>query len=84
MIEASSGKVYANIWPAKSEMPFRVLFAAAILMFLLASLVSYVLAYFIFEDIEMSLLSAEGIKLVLYFIAAIPLILAAYYVAKKV
>lgn len=84
LVEASSGKVYANIWPAKSEMPFRILFGAAILLFFLASLTSYAIAYIIFQDIELSLMSAEGIKLVLYFVAAIPLVMAAYYVAKKV
>ena len=84
LVEASSGKVYANIWPAKSETPFRLLFGAAILLFFLASMASYAIAYLIFQDIEVSLMSAEGIKLVLYFVAAIPLVMAAYYVAKKV
>jgi len=84
MIEASSGMVYANLWPAKSEMPFRILFGAAILIFLLASIVSYAVAFMMFKNYESGLMGAEGIKLVLYFVAAIPLVMAAYYVAKKV
>jgi len=75
---------YYNFKGQQSEMPFRILFGAAILLFFLASLTSYAIAYIIFQDIELSLMSAEGIKLVLYFIAAIPLVMAAYYVAKKV
>lgn len=85
LIEASSGKVYANIWPAKSEMPFKILFAAAILIFLFASIMSYALSYLIDTNIsEVSLIRAEGIKIVLYLIATVPLVIAAYYVAKKV
>lgn len=85
MVEASSGKVYANIWPSKSEMPFRILFAAAILIFFLASIVSYGIAFMIDGELsETTLLMGEGFKLLLYFIAAVPLIAAAYYVAKKV
>lgn len=85
MVEASSGKVYANIWPSKSEMPFRILFAAAILIFLLASIASYGIAFMIESEIsETTLIMGEMLKLGFYFIAAIPLIAAAYYVAKKV
>ena len=85
MVEASSGKVYANIWPSKSEMPFRILFGAAILIFLLASIVSYGIAFMVDGDIsESTLIVGEGFKLILYFLAAVPLIAAAYYVAKKV
>ncbi|MEO8663964.1 MAG: hypothetical protein ABI462_00595 [Ignavibacteria bacterium] len=85
LIEASSGKVYANLWPAKSETPFRILFAAAILIFALASIFSFALSFFVNGDLsESGLLAGEGIKIGAYFLAAIPLIAAAYYVAKKV
>lgn len=85
LVEASSGKVYANIWPAKSETPFKILFAAAILIFALASILSFTVAVMISDgSIEGTLLLGEGIKIVTYSLAAIPLIGAAYFVAKKV
>jgi DNA-directed RNA polymerase subunit RPC12/RpoP len=85
IVEASSGKVYANIWPAKSEMPFRAMFAAALIVFALASLLSFVISYFLAgKSFEGVLLLGEGIKLVLYLIAAIPLAAMAYMIAKKV
>ncbi len=85
LVEASSGKVYANIWPAKSETPFKILFAAAILIFALASILSFALAFMIEGELsESSLLMGEGIKIGAYFLAAIPLVGAAYFVAKKV
>lgn len=85
IVEASSGKVYANIWPSKSEMPFRIMFAAALVVFALASIISYALSYFIARSsYEGVLLLGEGIKLVIYAIAAIPLAAMAYMIAKKV
>lgn len=85
LVEASSGKVYANIWPAKSETPFKIFFGAAILIFALASILSFALAFIINGELsESSLLMGEGIKIVAYFLAAIPLIAGAYFVAKKV
>ncbi len=85
LVEASSGKVYANLWPAKSEAPFKILFGAAIFIFGLASLCSFGLAFFISGGMsEKGLLMGEGIKIVAYILAAIPLIAGAYYVAKKV
>jgi len=85
LVEASSGKVYANIWPAKSEMPFKVIFGAAILIFGLASIISFVISYiFSSSSIEGALVLGEGIKIIIYIIAAVPLIFLAYLVAKKV
>lgn len=85
LVEASSGKVYANIWPAKSEAPFRILFAAAILIFGLASILSFAAAILIDGELsDSSLMLGEGIKVVAYGLAAIPLIAGAYFVAKKV
>ena len=43
MVEASSGKVYANMWRAKSETPFRMLFVGSVLAFFAASILSYVI-----------------------------------------
>lgn len=85
IVEASSGKVYANIWPVKSEMPFRILFGAAIVIFGLASILSFVISFFIEGGFsEGALILGEGIKIFIYLIAAIPLIAIAYMIAKKV
>jgi len=84
LVEASSGKVYANIWPAKSEIPFKVLFGAAIFIFGLASILSFVVAYMISDSIEGVLLLGEGIKIIAYAAAAVPLTAMAYWIAKKV
>ena len=85
IVEALSGKVYANLWPVKSEMPFRIMFAAAIVIYSLASILSFALAYaFSGKSFEGVLLLGEGIKLILYAVASIPLIAMAYFVAKKV
>jgi DNA-directed RNA polymerase subunit RPC12/RpoP len=83
MVEASSGKVYANIWPAKKEAPFRMMFAASIIFFVLASILSFVIGIFIAEDVE-GLFYGEMIKIPAYILTAIPLIIVSYYIAKKV
>ncbi len=83
MVEASSGKVYANIWPAKKEAPFRMMFAASILLFGLASVVSFILGIFISEGAE-GLAMGEIIKIPAYLVTAVPLIIISYYIAKKV
>jgi len=85
LVEASSGKVYANMYPVKSEVPFRVLFALSIIVFLGVSLVSGVAAYLIEggrggNDI---LVDYEIIKILGYGMAAVPLVIIAYFVAKK-
>lgn len=84
LIEASSGKVYANLWPAKSETPFKVLFGAAIFIFAIASILSYVVAYMFSDSMEGILLLGEGIKIIAYAAAAVPLTAMAYWIAKKV
>ena len=83
MVEASSGKVYANLWPAKKETPFRMLFAGSILLFALASLVSFVIGLAVSTD-ESGLAMGEVIKIPAYILTAIPLIIISYYIAKKV
>lgn len=85
LVEASSGKVYANIWPAKSEAPFKILFGLSIFAFFVASLASYAIGYFVTGDSMVEAVAAgEGIKVVSYFLISIPLIFIAYHIAKKV
>lgn len=84
LVEASSGKVYANVWPAKSEAPFKVMFGIGIFVFLLMSIISFAIGFMIEKKATMALMSGEMIKLPLYGLAAIPLIIIAYYIAKKV
>jgi DNA-directed RNA polymerase subunit RPC12/RpoP len=82
LVEASSGQVYANIYPAKSEAPFRVLFAMSIAGFIVASILSYAVAYMI-GDSDV-LINGEIIKIFAYGLLSIPLIIMAYVIAKKV
>jgi hypothetical protein len=72
--------VYANLWPAKSEAPFRIVFALCIVAFFLISVLALVLGGM---DREF-LLTVEFVKIVGYGLASIPLILIAYFIAKKV
>jgi DNA-directed RNA polymerase subunit RPC12/RpoP len=80
LIEASSGKVYANLWPAKSEAPFRIVFALSIIAFFIISILAFILGT---TDKDF-LLTVEFIKILGYGLAAVPLILIAYFIAKKV
>ncbi|CAN5547657.1 hypothetical protein BH10BAC5_BH10BAC5_08960 [soil metagenome] len=85
IVEASSGMVYANLWPAKSEAPFRAVFGLAIFAFFAASLISYFIGYTLSSNGGMEgMYMGEPIKIVLYLIASVPLILIAYFIAKKV
>jgi hypothetical protein len=84
LVEASSGMVYANVWPAKSEAPFRVMFGVGIFVFLLMSVISFVIGMMFERSTAAILLTGEMIKLPLYGLAAIPLIIIAYFIAKKV
>ncbi|MCX6161779.1 MAG: hypothetical protein NTV87_10680 [Ignavibacteriae bacterium] len=84
MIEASSGAVYANIWPVKSEMPFKLLFALSIVTFFCVSMFSFFVAYLLGGNASQELVIGEMIKAVSYGAASIPLVLIAYFVAKKV
>lgn len=80
LVEASSGKVYANLWPAKSEAPFRIVFGLSIFAFLLISIIAFSLGTM---DREF-LMTVEFVKIFGYGLAAIPLILISYFIAKKV
>ena len=84
LVEASSGQVYANVYPAKSEAPFRVLFAMSITAFILAGIVSYVLGFVLTGEFEEAVIAAEIFKIISYTIIAVPLIIMAYIIAKKV
>lgn len=84
MVEASSGMVYANIWPAKSEVPFRMLFGLSIVTFLAVSILSFAIGFAIGGREYNPLLLGEIIKVFGYGAASVPLIILAYFVAKKV
>lgn len=84
MVEASSGMVYANVWPAKSEAPFRIMFAVSIVVFFIISILSLVLAYAIGGKGGGVVVTDFGIKIFLYALASIPLIIMAFLIAKKV
>ena len=85
MVEASSGMVYANIWPTKSEVPFRMLAGLSIFTFLIVSILSFVIAFAMGGKASSnSLMVGEIIKIFGYGAASVPLIIIAYFVAKKV
>lgn len=84
LVEASSGKVYANVWPTKSEAPFKIVFGAGIAVFFFMSIISFILGFMFERKALMALASGEMIKVPLYIVAAVPLIIIAYFIAKKV
>jgi DNA-directed RNA polymerase subunit RPC12/RpoP len=85
LVEASSGQVYSNIYPAKSEAPFKVLFAMGIVAFILTSVVCYVAGFVLNSgDMVEALLTAEVFKIFAYGLVSVPLIVMAYVIAKKV
>ena len=84
LVEASSGQVYSNIYPAKSEAPFRILFALSIVAFVLTSIICYVLGFVLNSGAEEALLTAEFFKIFAYGLVSVPLIIMAYVIAKKV
>lgn len=83
LVEASSGQVYANIFPAKSEAPFRVLFVMAVSAFIVTSIICFAIGFMIEPD-ESALITGELLKIFAYFLVSIPLIVMAYFIAKKV
>ncbi len=84
LVEASSGQVYSNIYPAKSEAPFRILFALSIVGFVITSIICYVLGFVLNSSAEEALLTAEFFKIFAYGLVSVPLIIMAYVIAKKV
>ncbi|HMT13093.1 MAG TPA: hypothetical protein PKA39_15905, partial [Ignavibacteria bacterium] len=84
LVEASSGQVYSNIYPAKSEAPFRILFGLSIAAFVITSIVCYVIGFVLNSSTEEALLTAEFFKIFAYGLVSVPLIVMAYVIAKKV
>lgn len=84
LVEASSGQVYANIYPAKSEAPFRILFGLSIAAFIITSILCFVIGYAISGHADDALIVGEGLKIIAYGLISVPLIILAYFVAKKV
>ena len=66
VVDAATGKVFANVYPAKSDAPFKTiaLIAAGVFLF------------------EGMIFQGFGMKLIVYLISAVPLIIAADYVAE--
>lgn len=79
MVEASSGMVYANVWPQKKEAPFYALFVVSIIAYFLMTVVSYALL-----EKGDSIFIADIIKIFTYGFISIPLLIIAYFIAKKV
>jgi len=68
LIDGSTGSVMASIFPAKAEAPFYLLFAVGLALFLLEGLA----------------ITDPFLKFFVYGLTAIPLVLIAYWVARKV
>jgi hypothetical protein len=84
LVESSSGQVYSNIYPAKSEAPFRILFGLSMTAFILASIICFVIGFAVSGDATEAMIIGEGIKIAAYGLISLPLIIMAYFVAKKV
>jgi hypothetical protein len=77
--------VYSNIYPAKSEAPFKIIFGLSIVSFIVTSIICYVLGYVLnSSNLEEALLTAEFFKIFAYGLVSMPLIAMAYMIAKKV
>ena len=83
LVEASSGMVYANMWPAKKETPFRLMFAASIIAFVVVSLIALGIGS-VAHGRGNFFVTVTTVKIIGYIIASVPLIIMAYLVAKKV
>jgi hypothetical protein len=68
LVDASTGAVMAAVFPEKAESPYFLVAALGLLLFTLEGLA----------------ISNPAVKLVAYFFTAIPLLLLAYWVARKV
>lgn len=83
IVEASSGKVYANLWPAKKEAPFKIMFAVSIVAFIIITLIAEGVGTMSHGKGEFFAI-ATVIKMIGYIIVSIPLMIMAYLIAKKV
>lgn len=83
VVEASSGQVYANIYPAKSEAPFKIVFGVSIAAFVITTILCYIVGFVLSHGRE-GFLNAEVFKIFAYALVSVPLIAMAYFIAKKV
>jgi DNA-directed RNA polymerase subunit RPC12/RpoP len=85
MVEASSGLVYSNVYPAKSEAPFKILFGLSIAAFIVTSIICYIAGFALnTNDMTEALLTAEVFKIFGFGLVSVPFIVMAYFIAKKV
>jgi DNA-directed RNA polymerase subunit RPC12/RpoP len=83
LVEASSGSVLANIYPAKKEAPFRVLFTMSIAGYVVTSIICFIIAFAVSSESE-AFVTGEILKIFAYGLVSLPLIVMAYIIAKKV
>jgi DNA-directed RNA polymerase subunit RPC12/RpoP len=83
VVEASSGQVYANLYPAKSEAPFKILFGVSIAAFIVTTILCYIIG-FVLDHGRGGFVNAELFKAFAYGLVSVPLVVMAYYIAKKV
>jgi len=83
IVEASSGEVYSNVYPAKKEAPFKVLFAMSIAAFVVTTIICYIVG-FVLDHGRGGFVNAELFKVIAYGLVSIPLVVMAYVIAKKV
>lgn len=84
LVESSSGKVYANLWPKKSETPFRALFGIGVALFLIISILSIIISAATFDSGSEVTSGSIVFKMFFYLLASVPLIIIAFLIAKKV
>jgi hypothetical protein len=81
MVEGASGKVFANLFPAKAEAPYLAVAAFATLGFLVISLIPLI-GYALGEGVGLAVGLLIGLVLAVIF--AVPVFAAAAYVSSKV
>jgi hypothetical protein len=80
-VEASSGMVYANQWPAKSETPYRLMFGVSIAVYAIMAIIAVAISEI---GSRASIGTFEFIKIFGFLLVTAPLIFIAYLIAKKV
>jgi len=83
IVEASSGQVYANIYPAKSEAPFKIVFTLSIIAFIITTILCFIVGFVIGHGRD-GFIYAEIFKVFAYGLVSVPLVIIAYMIAKKV
>jgi hypothetical protein len=84
LVEASSGKVYANLWPKKSETPYRMIFGIGVALYLIISIAALIISAATFDSGGEVASGSIIFKLFFYALASIPLFIIAFIIAKKV